>query len=47
MPSLFRFVFFVSFIFGVGYAGLYILDKYFEPTPSETIHTVRGVKIRR
>ena len=47
MPSLFRFVFLVSLIAGIGYGGLYILDKYFEPVSKETVHSVTGVKIRR
>ncbi len=47
MPSLFRFVFLVSIIVGIGYASLYVLDKYFEPVAKETTHTVTGVKIRR
>lgn len=47
MPSLFRFIFLVGLIVGLAYGGLYVLDKYFEPTAKETRHTVPGVRIRR
>jgi len=47
MPSLFRFLFVVSVLFGLTAGGLYLLAELFEPVPKEVTQTVHGVKIRK
>ena len=47
MPSLIRFLVFVSVISGMVYGGFYALSVYFEPEQKEITTPLRGVKVRK
>jgi hypothetical protein len=47
MPSLFKFLFVVGTIVGVGYGSLYALATYFPPQQKEVATPIYGVKVRK
>lgn len=46
MPSLIRFLTICGIMVGAFYGSMYVLAKYFEPTPKEISKSVRNLQIR-
>lgn len=45
MPSLFRFLFVLMILGGIGAGGLYVLATYFEPEQKEISKPVRDIEL--
>ena len=47
MPSLFRFLFIIGVLAGLGYAGMFALATFVEPTPRDMVQTVPASKFAK
>lgn len=47
MPSLFRFLFVLAILGGIGAGSLYVLATYFEPETKVISKPLRDVKLKR